>query len=377
MSFDPLRKHPRIKRASPWIAWAAVLVVVFVLAPGIGTVGVVAASAEVREASVTAPRTARVLKVAVRPGDVVAAGDPLVELDPASVDFELAIARAELERTKAGAVARELDLQGSDLESAARLAQEAESATVDLAALEAEAKRDRAELTQLDELMAKQDKLIEQKLASAAQRDELKLRRASLAQRVAEYDGLLKAARDHEAATHDCLGTWREGHAKAGPLEERVAPARAEVAAQEERVRQLENLKGSLVLKAPIAGSVADVLVSEGDTARQDEALVSIVDDHPLRVVAYVDERAAPRVHVGDEVSMRPSDRSGPPRRGVVRALAPGIAEVPPRFRVVPTQPTFGRAIYIALSTADGLPAPLPGQAFDVVFAGTVVGLRR
>jgi multidrug resistance efflux pump len=380
-----LRRHPRLKRASPWIAWGAVLVLVLALAPGVGTVGVVAASAEMHEATVTAPRTARITKVAVKPGDAVDAGAVLVELDTASLDFELAIANAELERTKAGAVARELDLKGSDLDSAARLAQEAESATVDVAALLSEQKRDTAELTQVDELIAKQEKLVEQKLASAEQRDELKLRRASLAQRVAEYDGLLKAGRDHETATRDRLRAWRTAHEKDDkgglPLEERVAPARAEVAAQEERVRQLQTLKEALALKAPIAGIVSNVVVSVGDTARQDAPLLSIVDSKPQRVVAYVDERAAPRVRLGEKVTMRPSDRSGPPREGIVAALAPGIAEVPPRFRVVPAQPTFGRAIYIELTPKDASGAvvnpPLPGQAFDVVFEGTVIGLRR
>lgn len=374
MSFDPLRKHPRVRRVAPWIAWGAVLVAVLALAPGVGTVGVVAASAEVRQATVVAPRTARVVRVAVRPGDTVQAGDVLVELDASGAELDLAVARAELERLRVSVVARELDVRGDDLESAARLAQEAERAAVDLAALQSEEKRDRAQLSQLDELVERQERLVEQKLASAEQRDGLKLQRASLAERVQEYGKLLKAARDHEQAARERLRVWRLAREKDGPgglpLEERVAPERAEVAAQKERVRQLEIARGALTLTAPIAGRVAEVLVNDGDTARIDAPVLVLVDDRPLRVVAWVDERAAQRVRVGDKASLRPSDRSGPARSGVVRALAPSIAELPVRFRPVPTQPAFGRAVFIALEAGDGVAPPLPGQAFDVVFVG-------
>jgi multidrug resistance efflux pump len=374
LSFDPLRHHPRARRVAPWVVWVAVVGVVLVLAPSVGTVGVVAASAESREATVVAPRTARVLKVMVKPGDVVKAGDALVDLDTSAVDLEIAIAKAELERTKMSAVARELDVRGNDLESAARLAQEAERATVDLAALLSEEKRDKAELAQIDELIARQEQLIAQRLASAEQRDDLKLRRASLAQRVQEYGGLIQTAREHEAAARERLRLWRAAREKAGPgglpLEERVAPARAEVTAQEERVRQLEMAKAALSLTAPIAGRVAQVLVSEGDTARSEAPILVVVDDKPAQVVAWVDERAASRVRLGERVSVRPSDRSGPPRQGTVRALAPAIAELPARFRPVPTQPAFGRAVYIALDEDASADAPLPGQAFDVVFGG-------
>lgn len=378
MSFDPLRHHPRARRVAPWIAWGVVLVAVLALSPGVGTVGVMAASAEVRQATIVAPRTARVVRVAVRPGDTVRTGETLVQLDAGGADLELAVARAELERLRASVVARELDVRGDDLESAARLAQEAERAAVDLAALGSEEKRDRAELAQLDELIARQEHLVEQKLASAEQRDTLKLQRSSLAQRVQEYTKLLKAARDHEQAARERLRTWRAAREKAGPgglpLEERVAPERAEVAAQEERVRQLELAREALTLTAPLAGRVAEVLVGEGDTARLEAPLLVLVDDHPTRVIAWVDERAARRVRVGDAASLWPSDRSGPARRGVVSALAPSIAELPLRFRPVPTQPAFGRAVFITLAAgadddAGGEP-PLPGQAFDVVFSG-------
>lgn len=384
MSFDPLRHHPRVRRIAPWIVWAVVLGVVLWLAPGLGAVGVVAASVEVRQVTLVAPRTARVLRAAVRPGDQVEAGAVVMELDPSGVDLELAIAQVELERLRQAVVARELDFRGSDLQSAARLAQEAERAAVEVALLVSEEKRARAELAQLDELIARQQVLVGQRLASGSQRDELKLQRASVAQRVLESAGLIKTARDHERAARQRLQTWRESgiapqgsigaeraarardSASDAALDERLAPERAEVAAQEERLRQLELARAALLLRAPIAGRISDVLVGTGDTATADAPVAVVVDDHPRTVIAWVDERAARRVQVGGSVSLKPSDRSASATSGTVRALGPLIAELPARFRPVPTQPAFARAVFIELE--HGAPSPLPGQAFDVMF---------
>jgi multidrug resistance efflux pump len=381
LSFDPLRHHPRIRKASPWVVYGAVIIGVATLAPGVGSVGVVAAQAEVHQAGVFATRAVRVDDVKVKPGDRVKKGDVLVVLDGTSVAHEVAVAKAELEMFKANAVAEEIDLRGTDLESSARLAQEADKAAVDLATLVAQEKNDRAELKQVEELIARQEELVAKKLANAEQRDELKLHRSALAQRVNEYGNLLRAARAHEAAAKERLKAWRNAREKgddvkdggtptSSPLEARSAPARAEAAAQVERVRLLEQMLDDMVLKAPIDGTVAEVLGQIGDTARLDLPVVTVVDE-PKRVIAWVDERAASRVKVGDRVYLRASDRTGAERNGVVESLAPAILELPIRFRIVPTQPSFGRAVYITIEPQEGASAPLPGQAFDVVFRGS------
>ncbi len=374
MSFDPFRHHPRVRKASPWIVYGGVLVVVLALAPGIGTVGVVAAQAEVRQASVWAARVARIKTIAVSPGDTVRAGDVLIELDASGVELEIAIARAELATFELNAIAEELDLRGSDLESSARLAQETERAGVDLSSLLSAEKRDRAELAQLDSLIARQEQLVASRLTSGDQRDQLMLQRASLGERVTEYGSLSKAARDHEVAARERLKAWRAAREKNGPvglpLEARSAPARAAAAAQVARVKRLESVRDDMVLRAPIAGRIGEVLPSAGDSARLDVPLATVVDDRPQRVIAWVDEQAAGRVRIGDRASMRASDRSGVPLAGIVRSLSPAIQELPARFRVVPTQPSFGRAVYISIEPAADVAPPLPGQAFDVVFQG-------
>ena len=109
------------------------------------------------------------------------------------------------------------------------------------------------------------------------------------------------------------------------------------------------------------------MLVVAGDSTQLDLPIVTVIDDVPHRVIAYVDQRWARAIGVGDIADIRPSDRIGGARTGKVAALATSINELPVRFRIVPSQPSFGRQVFIELDQSrDG--APLPGQAFDVSF---------
>ncbi|OGQ25229.1 MAG: hypothetical protein A2138_00015 [Deltaproteobacteria bacterium RBG_16_71_12] len=298
---------------------------------------------------------------------MVAQGTPLVELATAEVDLEIAVAEAELSRLQSSVDAAVLDVRGADFETGARLEQDAERAAVDLSALAAEQKRDAAELVTVEELLKKQRDLVDKKLASAEQRDQLDLRRAALAESVADATARLAAAKAHAAKADQRLIDWRKGHSS-GADDARTAPARASVRAQEERLRQLRAEKDALTLRAPITGRVSAVLAVEGAALAAGEVAVRVQDDAARTATAWVDEQSAGKVSVGDRVVLRPTDGRGAERTGVVRALGVGVAELPVRFRQIPGEVSFGRAVFLDLDPAEGALPPLPGQAFESSF---------
>ncbi|MBN2361643.1 MAG: HlyD family efflux transporter periplasmic adaptor subunit [Deltaproteobacteria bacterium] len=363
-----------LRERSPWFAWLAAVIAVIWLGRGVAASGTAPAMAELKQVALSSPRAARVVEVKVAPGDQVVADQPLVQLDTTEVDAELAVARAELEKLRLEIAAQGIALKDGALETNERLASDAESAALVVAQLEATEQRDRSELAQLDEQIARQQRLVDEKLAAANTLNELKLRRAALAREVEEYGRTLRQARSRAQSAAQRLAEWRGGKrsAKSAPaapdssLEQQLAPYRAAVAAQQERVLQIERLRAGLTLTAPYAGLVGEVLLSAGDTAAAGATVVTVVDDHPRVVIAYVDQMWGGRVKVGDTATLRPSDGSGPRRSGRVFAVAASISELPIRFRLVPTHPTYCRAVYIALD--EGHPAPLPGQAFDASF---------
>lgn len=363
----------RLARAVPWFTWAGAVGLALWLAVDVAGVGVSPGAAEVLEVQVASPRTAPVLSVRVTSGERVQKGQVLVELAPDDIDLEIAVAESELERLRLAVVAEAEGLKDQDLVTEERLASDAERAAVQLVEMEAEQRRDRAELEQLDEQIARQERLVKDKLASQAALDELKLRRAALARKVEEYTRLTDSARAHVASARRRIAEWREAHGGGKrDAEPRLSPHHAAVRSQEERLAQLRAARERLQLRSTADGRVGQVLFSPGSTAPAGATVLTVVDESPRKVIVYVDEGRAGAVRVGDRARLSPSDRRGPVREGRVVALAPGIVEVPPRFRPIPTEPAFGRAVYVRLDEAQA--TPLPGQAFDVTFTRSAAG---
>jgi len=356
----------------PWVTWVVAAAVTMWLGRNITGVGIAPGIAEIKQVVLSSPSAARILTEEVSPGDQVKAGQVLVTLDVSGIEAELAVAKAELERQKLEVNAEGASLRVGALETSERLAGDAERAALTVAQLEAAEQRDRSELTQLDEQIARQRRLVDEKLASADTLNQLKLRRAALAREVEEYARTLDKARAHSRAAAKRLAEWQSGKrdqkSSVDPsLEQRLAPYRAAVQAQKERVAQLEMMRAGLTIKAPFAGRVGQLLLRAGDTATAGAGVLTLVDENPRQVIAYVDQMWANRVRVGDQAQLTPSNRSGPRRSGHVLGVGASFSELPIRFRPVPTQPSFCREVYIQLDEiAEG--PPLTGQTIDVTF---------
>jgi hypothetical protein len=76
-------------------------------------------------------------------------------------------------------------------------------------------------------------------------------------------------------------------------------------------------------------------------------------------------ESVAPRVHVGQGVTVRSKELLSRARHGRVIELSPEVDEMLPRARPSPTIPAWGRRANVQL---DGAVDALPGQSFHVSF---------
>jgi len=359
---------PGARRALPWVVWGAAALAAIPLALHVSGFGVAPAVSEVRKVTLGSPRTVRVAAVLAMPGDVVKAGQVLVRLDATDVNVDIEIARAELERLEFEVSSREVSLRDTRSETASRLASEAERSALDASRLNAEDERDRSELAQLDEQITREQKLVDEGLTRSDNLNALKLRRAALGKKVQEFGRAVTEARRAASGSAKRLGDWRGAPGSGGntgsAIDRQLAPARAAVAAQTERVKQLELVKERLELRAPSDGKVAEVFAHADEMVAAGAPVISVLDDHPRRAIAYVDQRWASRIRPGDRVRLLPSDHSAPPSGGTVKSVGAAITELPVRFRLIPTEPLFGREAFIDLDA----PAALPGQAFSATF---------
>ncbi|MFZ5438423.1 MAG: HlyD family efflux transporter periplasmic adaptor subunit [Myxococcota bacterium] len=218
-----------------------------------------------RETRVAAQVTALVKQVLVKEGQVVKAGDLLVQLEHGVEQAQLQAAEAELAAERAN-LAR--TLKGLRVEDR------------DAVAAEAQAARARAELSQ--SVLTRTEQLAK---TGAATPDEL-----DRARRQAQQDAA--AFKANEA---------RLRAAEAGSRGEDISFQRARVAAAEAKVVQARAQLERLAVRAPIDGEVLQVKVREGElySFQGTEPLVVMGDTRTLRVRMDVDERDVARVTIG------------------------------------------------------------------------------
>ena len=371
MRSDLLGRWPRLRRALPWTLWGMAAAVGIPMAISQAGIGSAPAAVEARVANLAPIRTdhrLRVSKILVVPGQRVKAGELLVQMDPSEIDTELAVAQAKLVYAEIVAGWQQIRLQDDRARTSHALASMAERAAVDVARIVAEAERDRSELVQLDVNMALEEKLVGDQLANADRLKAMRLQRAALAKKVEEYGAAVAQARRSASGSAGRLGQWQNAKDAKSASAAEVLQADARAAASEVQRREiahLELLRSYHQIRAPFDGRVGEVLARVGDLSA-DPAIpvITLVEEQSRIAIAYVNQRNAEKVHVGDLAKLVPRDLSGRVLTGHVTALAPNITEIPERFRYVPKLLEFGRNVYIELDT----PSSLPGQAFDAVF---------
>ena len=304
---------------------------------------------EMVPADTVAVRTARVVVVHKQPGEHVAAGDVVVELDPRAIDAEIAVAAAELRASLGEAQVRTLQLE-------VNLHQEADRASAELLRLAGELEDARAELEAVEVLHARQMGLLDAGLARIGDADELSPRLAVLRRRMADGEASVAAARRREAQARGRL----PAHAPAGGPDGGPAGAGSVTG---EALKQLLWARDELRVLAPVAGTVKDV-PEVGTLAMEGATVLSVIPDRAGRVVAYVGEAAALQTRPGDLVELRPV-AGGPARSGRVRAVAPAVTEIPLRFSLT-QRPTWARTVWIDVTDEGGL---LPGMTFEARFS--------
>ncbi len=368
---DPFAGRPTLRRVVPWLAWVGAVVVVFTQVDVLTSSGLSPAVAEARVATLSAQRAARVERVEKRVGDVVNAGDVIAVLGSESLLAELAVARADLLAMQSEVRAKSVDVREADREVLTDLGQGVERAAVDVARYQSDLDAAKGELSAVTELLTRQQALVQKGLATTADTESLVVKQRPLEERVRTSQALVDAARAHEQQARARLVAFtserkRDPKAKDTDIEARVAPAEATAQAQAARVAALDAAVSALTVRAPAKGVVNAVYVEAGSDVDAGAAVAAVVKDGDVDVVVYVDERTARRVKVGTPVALVPSDLASAEVRGTVRALAPVIGELPERFRPVPTQPAFGRAVVVDVDAAAA--AVLPGMAFDARF---------
>jgi HlyD family secretion protein len=282
----------------------------------------------------------RLLEVAVKEGDRIAAGDVIARLD--DTNTAIAARRAEAERDQAVAQLRLLQA-GARPEDVRQARAQVDSAEAEAAAAEAELEAARADLARFEALLASN-------AGSRKQRDDA-------ATRVAVAQARVNSARERVRASAEALARLR-----AGARAEEIAAARARVAATEAQIAALAKERADALLKSPVAGFVTAKLADAGEVVARGTPVVVVTDlDHAWANV-YVDEPLVPLLKLGQKASLVTD--AGQRLDGTITFISPKAEFTPRNVQTAEERTKLVYRIKVTTDNRDGVLKPgMPVEA--------------
>jgi HlyD family secretion protein len=295
---------------------------------------------EATEVRLAAEVGGRLLDVAVKEGDRVAAGALVARLDDS--DTAIALRRAEAERDQAVAQLRLLQA-GARAEDVRQARAQQESAQADVIAAEAELQAARDDLARFEALLASN-------AGSRKQRDDAATRAAVAQARVS-------SARERARAAAEGVASLR-----AGARVEEIAAARARVAASEAQIAALAKSRDDATLKSPVAGYVTAKLADAGEIVAKGTPIAVVTDlDHAWANV-YVEEPLVPRLKLGQKIALLTD--AGQRLEGTVTFISPKAEFTPRNVQTAEERTKLVYRIKVVADNRDGVLKPgMPVEA--------------
>lgn len=297
---------------------------------GIAATGAVEASS--RNIALAAPEGGLAIRVLAQVGDVVKAGDPLVELDARPLQAELLRARAARDTAAA---------------RVARLKAQPRSEEVPVAEAATQAAR-----SELADWQDQEKRLREAGPAAASERDLMRVMNsmATARARIAEAEASLALVR---------AGAWRPD----------IDVAESEVKAADAQVASLEALIERRIIRAPINGTILKRNIEPGQYATSDSRAPAMImgDLTTLHVRARVDEEDLPMLRQGAKAIARIRGRAEIKVPLTMIRIEP-LAEPKTQLAGSTTERVDTRVLEVLFRVEPTQPAPplYPGQNVDV-----------
>ena len=310
--------------------------------------GSVRGYAEALDTQVAPIAAGKIESIEVMLGQRVKAGDVVARMSTKQLDAHRVNLLAQLDQSLAQIPAQ-------------RSLQDADVMRGELWVLRAKAIQngDRAELKEMSSQVERLNQLAQDHMIPALEAEDRRRLQSAVAARVGAYD----QAAEHGQAGLDHHGRIGAGHAAS--VETRIEPYRHAARAQEAAIEEIDLALQECVLHAPADGVVSVLGHQRGEVIPAGESVVTLVTARPGVVVAGIPERLAKFVSTGMLVSLRRETLLSPRLQGRVIEVAPEIDQTPPRSRLSPGIPVWGRRIAVQLLAPEEL---LPGEAFYVRF---------
>lgn len=286
--------NPRRKFATLFLVVILMAVVYYFFSTDRTTDTVLIGTVDANQVIVSPQIQGRLEKLLVDEGTVVKQGDLIAVLDP-----------SELEAQKRAAEATLSSLQSQVAASRANEAMTRGSTTGDVANAEAKLQSARSQLAEAEASMEQTSldtkrivSLAEQGVASQQDKDR------AMAQ-LKSQQAHVKSLQDMVTAGQADLNMARARTHQASAAESTVAATRAQMINTQAQLAQADTRLGYTKIYAPVSGTVSVRAARQGEVLSPGQPIVTIVDYTDTWVFAAIPETYAPRVPMGNKLTVR------------------------------------------------------------------------
>ena len=348
-------RRPWWKGISQWwplLVFVAFILIAVALYSNGGKYRVITGTAERVVETISPLETARIVKVHVKVGDRVEAGDIIAQLDTAIIDAESAVLKERIIQSRLESQLEQLTLE----RQFASAHQEAQQALRDA---QMQFKIDTVEHDALVEEIARLEPLLQQQLIDAGVLVAKKARERVLRE-------ILTLSPDNIAALQaQVQRSELQKQSALARLKEMEALVDSNAEDQQEAVNLVNIRKDGYTLRALQSGVISEVEGRAGDVVEAGASIATILIDGPSRIVGFLTENNLSSVAIGTPANIYPT--ASVRDVGVVQAhvvqVSPAVYSLPERVSPIRGQVVRGRRVILALEDEVQL---VPGETVSI-----------
>jgi len=301
--------------------------------------------------------------------DTVGQEELIARLDDRPVLAAIRTARLEVKRldreldaVEARVAWDQADRRFDDTQEIARLSWDVERRRLDVLDRKVIIEADRVAMKRHEWRLGFLEGLTERRIISEMECGEVRLLRDEVARRIDENRKALKEAQAQLAVSERRLGAFSAQQIEVTRL---LAPVQVEIVKQQSAVEELALQVETLEIRAPISGTICEILSWPGQHVRQGDPIVTIAAPVGRYIVSYIrqEQRIRPTVDTPVDVRIRlPNSRRVATR---VERVGPQFELIPQHHRRDPAVLEWGLPVRIALPKQM---TARPGELIDIIF---------
>lgn len=366
------------RRYVPIVAWISGIALLIPLAQkqseAIDAIGVV----ERINATVRPELDGRIVELKVNLFQQVEAGDEIARLDDTEYQAKVNSIHAEIDHIRSELASTSESIQAEyalladetkqdNFNDMRRFEINEEDAHLDLIDREVTQKADTVALSRLTALVRYQKNMLDQGVGVKRDYEDLSLQKSALEKKIDENEKAIAFAKERLV----------EAKRRRASQVLRFAPDRPTLGLsllhssakklEKARMQELEIVGEKLILRAPIAGTISEILVTAGEVVVKGTDIAEINSDHASHVLGYVDESMVANLKEGMAVTLHMRRFPYEAVESTVANIGTKFDRFPLRLRPNPNLPQWGLAIMVDLPEASS-DKFYPNEKLDIRF---------